>query len=190
MTEKKSYDRRESESDAQRLGYTIYQGLGPSRTLSEAYSQYLEKAGKSRKKQGKAVSSVSLQPSGSFARWAKENDWDDRAKDWDLDEEARFREIQIKEEAGEYTKDLREFQKLQISSGRLGVQLALKIKSDLAVFCNIQKANPKTKTIESLPDAERYARILTSIEAKSSEQWSKGLLIEELMKALEANEAV
>ena len=185
MPEKKSYDRRDDESDAQWLGFTIYRGLGSARSMTATYDIYLEKTGKSQARLQK-VSGVS----GTFRRWAKEGDWIDRVRDWDLDEETRLREIQIKEEGEEYTKELREFRSLQISSGKLGVKLALKIKSDLAVFCNIQKANDKTKKIDSLTDAERYARILTSIEAKSSEQWSKGLSIEELMKALESNEKV
>lgn len=185
MTEKKSYDRRDNESDAQWLGFTIYRDLGSVRTMTAAYHIYLEKTGRSAKRSTE-VSGVS----SSFRRWSKESRWDDRVRDWDLDEEARFREVQIREGEERYVKELQEFRELQISSGKLGVQLALKIKSDLAVFCNIQKPNPKTRTIASLTEAERYARILSSIEAKSTEQWSKGLSIEELMKVLTSSTKV
>lgn len=181
MSNSKSYDRQPEETDIMFDGFVIYRNLGPLRSLTAAYQIYCDRSQKSRAKSKK----VPNQPGGHFRRWSSDNNWPDRARDWDKDEEERLRKVLVEHDEKNYIKEIGEFRKLQVESGKLGVQIALKIKSDVAVYLGMAQKNKQTHPIANLREAEQMARILNMVEGKSSDQWSRGLLLNELIAELE-----
>lgn len=172
MPEKKSYDRRNEESDSQWLGFLAYRDLGLGRTVEAAWVEYCKKRYKAKGESGKAKSGAS----GSFNKWVHLHDWPDRARDWDIDEEARQRELVIAADSQKYIAQLSEFRETQVNSGKAGVAIGLSIKNKMAKFLTDYK--PQT-----IVDVERLARILAIVE-KSGDSWGKALGIEQLLERL------
>ena len=147
-------------------GYLCYQDLGPLRTIAQAYAQYsgnLENPSR---------------PSSSFIKWKSQFHWDDRAREWDLGEEARQREIQRSTDDKKYQSDLEQFRQTQLTAGRIGVKTAITLKQDLLIFVE------KKPAIVSWADALAVARILATLENAAAEQWAKSLHVDRLLEQM------
>jgi hypothetical protein len=189
MSDSKSHRRLDHESDQMWAIFKIYRDLGEDRCAEHAYYIYMERSGKSKARVEKARSAKRMAVSGSVVRWRRDNHWDDRCREWDLDEETRLRKITHEHDEKKYIEEISEFRELQVDSGKKGVQIALKIKNDLAVFLKMAESNAQTRLISTLREAEQMARILNMVEGKSSDQWSRGLLLNELIAQLEGDSA-
>ena len=187
MSDFKTYSRLDSEGDVAWACFLAYKDLEPPRSITAAYEAYCKIHGKGNRGQKKAKGNAKPQASGAFNRLAKQNNWESRARDFDRDEEDRKRKLAIEHDEINYIKEISEFRKLQVESGKLGVQISLKIKSDVAVYLKMAKANDRTTKIATLREAEQMARILNMVEGKSSDQWSRGLLLNELIAELEGD---
>jgi hypothetical protein len=165
-----STDRLPEETDRQWLAYCCYRDAPAPRTLAAAYCCYREKAGKGTGKQG--------QPSSAFSGWAKNFDWEGRARLWDLANEARQRERANAAADAEYDRQLKEYREKTLEAGRLGVYAALKLKVELNAYLR------KKPAIESWSDALTVCRMIAAIEGPSFEMLAKALCLDELLRGL------
>jgi hypothetical protein len=158
------------ETDLQWFAYLCYRGVPLPRTIAAAYQKYQESETTKR----------SSKVNGSFGRWNKMFSWDDRAKQWDLDEEERKREYQRSVDDKKYRDELEKFRQSHLSAGRIGFKACLLWKSQLLKY--IDETKPE---ITNLRDALYVARIVATIESTSSEQWAKSLHIDLLLQRMD-----
>jgi hypothetical protein len=156
------------ENDRQYSGYVAYRDMPQPRTLLGAYQIYSEKAGKSSKKL--------TSHSASWKVWADRFQWTARAREWDLEQEAGHRAAAEAEGAEAYKRDLKKFRDGQLSIGWGGLEAASQLKDSVLRFL---ATTPEIKTWD---EADRAARMLVGLHAKSSEQLAKALYLEALLK--------
>lgn len=97
-------DRLPAETDRQYLAYTCYRDLGLARTLLAAQRIYDQKTGKRERTSPKKTTS------GSFDSWSKENNWEERARDWDLTQGQKRMDMLAEVERSNYMANLKAFQ--------------------------------------------------------------------------------
>jgi hypothetical protein len=148
-------------------GYLCYQDLGPMRTVSQAYAQYCGNP------------ENPSRPSSSFIRWKADYDWDGRVKLWDTLEQAAARERQRAIDDAAYQSELERFRRIQLTSGKQGVAIALNLKTKL-----LKWVETSPTTITTWVEALTIARIVTAIEMPSTEQWAKSLHIDRLLEQM------
>lgn len=151
--------------------YLCYQDLGPLRSIALAYAKYRNSELETAK------------PSASFIKWKQEFDWDTRVKIWDASEEDRARERLRSLDDEAYRAELEKFRESQLEAGKKGVAIVLELKKTLTDWT---ETHP---TIATLQDALTVARIITTLEMPSSEQWAKALYIDRLLEQMEEEEA-
>jgi hypothetical protein len=156
------------ENDRQYSGYVAYRDMPQPRSLLGSYQIYSKKAQKSPKKPSAM--------SASWKGWADRFQWAERAREWDLEREAEQRAAAEAEGAEAYKRDLKRFREGQLSIGWACAEAASQLKDSVLRFL---EATPQIKTWE---DADRAARMLVAIHAKSSEQLAKALYLEALLK--------
>jgi len=78
--QRRSWERLPDETDAQWQAFRIYRDLGLCRTVVKAYREYAEKRGLSKD-----------QPHTAYQKWTKQNNWKERAQEYDMyvDEQRR-----------------------------------------------------------------------------------------------------
>ena len=165
--------RLSEETDQQWLGYCCYRDLGILRTLKVAFGSYRGVSGRSEASRGV------LKITGSFSRWKRDFNWDDRTREWDLEEETRQREIQRTIDDDAYQVELDEFRRLQLSAGKTGTAIALNLKTKLLKWV---ETHP---TMTTWTEALTVARIVTALEMSSAEQWAKALHIDRLLEQMD-----
>lgn len=84
-------DRLPQETDKQYLAFSIYRDMGPGRTYDRTYVVYSHRLD--------MASTGVLRPSSTFNGWIKKNNWDYRAKQYDIAQEEIRRNQAANEDA-------------------------------------------------------------------------------------------
>ncbi len=159
-----------NESSKAYRAYLCYEKLGRTRSIALAYAKYRNQ------------SESSAKPSSAFIGWKSEFNWEERVMAYDLEEEARERDRQRAIDDDAYQVELEEFRQNQLNAGKTGTAIALELKQRLLDWV---EAHPK---IESWSDALVVARIITTLETTSFEQWAKAIHIDILLAQMDDSE--
>ena len=150
--------------------YLCYQNLGPQRTIALAYAVY------------RKCTANLARPSASFIAWKAEFNWDEQVEIWDKLEEAAARDRQRKIDDDNYQSELEQFKRLQLNAGKQGTAIALNLKTKLLKWV---ETHP---TIMTWTEALTVARIITTLEMSSAEQWANALHVDRLLEQMDDSE--
>ena len=150
--------------------YLCYQNLGPQRTIAFAYAVY------------RKCTANLARPSASFIAWKAEFNWDEQVEIWDKLEEAAARDRQRKIDDDNYQSELEQFKRLQLNAGKQGTAIALNLKTKLLKWV---ETHP---TIMTWTEALTVARIITTLEMSSAEQWANALHVDRLLEQMDDSE--
>jgi hypothetical protein len=111
-------DRLPAETDRQYLAYTCYRDLGLARTALAAQRIYDQKTGKGERTSPKKTRS------GSFDNWSRQNNWEERARDWDLTQGQKRVEMLEQVDRNNYMASLEAFQQSIETIGKSSLAVA------------------------------------------------------------------
>ena len=153
--------------------YECYQSLGPGRSIALAYAKY-------RQHDHDTVAKIS----GSFIEWKNRFNWDERVKICDASEAAAARERQRALDDKAYQEELESFRRVQLNAGKTGTAIVLNLKAKILAW---SETHP---TISTWTEALIVARIISTIEMSSAEQWAKALHVDRLLEQMLDNSEI
>ena len=152
--------------------FLCYQNLGPQRTIALAYAVY------------RKCTTNPSKPSAAFIAWKAEFNWAERVEVWDRLEQAAARERQRSIDDHDYQAELEQFKRLQLNAGKQGTAIALNLKTKLLKWV---ETHPTTT---NWAEALIVARLISTIEMSSAEQWAKALHIDRLLEQMLDNSEI
>ena len=153
--------------------YECYQSLGAGRSIALAYAKY-------RQHDHDTVAKIS----GSFIEWKNRFNWDERVKICDASEAAAARERQRALDDKAYQEELESFRRVQLNAGKTGTAIVLNLKAKILAW---SETHP---TISTWTEALIVARIISTIEMSSAEQWAKALHVDRLLEQMLDNSEI